>query len=116
METKLTVSEINEVFARFMGLDWNSYERLKRNYESDWRELMPVVEKIESLGYDSYIEFLKGYTSLYDNITHDDVHCAYFEDQQGVRIDKVAKSPVKIEAVYNACYSFITWYNNQNSK
>lgn len=87
-----------------MGLEWNSYERLKRNYSSDWRELMPVVEKIESLGNRSYgftidpwgiqvIEYASGNEEVIVSFTNDDNY-------------------PKIQQYYETIIEFIKWYNN----
>ena len=68
------------------------YEELQ--YHLDWNWLMEVVEKIESLGYDSQI--LKNTCYFFD--------CDFQE----------TKGNTKREAVYNACVKFIKWYNQQN--
>lgn len=70
-------------------------------YHCSWDELMPVVEKIESLGYDVFIN------GLYCRIT--DSGLSDFE----IESSEVA---CKIESVFSTCVEFAEWYNNQQSK
>ena len=70
-------------------------------YDSDWNWLMPVVEKIESLGNDILI------TSNYIQITYD-------KGEKFITIE--LEGNIKIFAVYNACIEFIKWYNEQNKE
>ena len=65
-------------------------------YHSDWNWLMRVVEKIESI---------KG-TQIFIN----GISCEIMF--KGKVISKHFNT--KIEAVYNACVTFIDWYNKQN--
>lgn len=51
---KTEVNSDNFLIAEFMGLDWNGYECLKRNYNANWSELMPVVARISKM--DVYME------------------------------------------------------------
>ena len=66
-------------------------------FHSDWRWLMTVVEKIESLGY--RIEIVKHICRI------------YLSNKETIII---SENTPKIEAVYIACVEFIKWYNNQN--
>lgn len=70
-------------------------------FHSDWNWLMEVVEKIESLGYDSEIIYR----------LDDGGHCCYLNDSPVFS----SQMGSKIEAVYNACLEFIKWYNEQKS-
>src|SRR5690349_11552057 len=45
----LEIKSENELIAKFMGLEWNTYEKLKCDYDSNWKELMPVISKIHNL-------------------------------------------------------------------
>lgn len=102
----------DKLIAEFMGLrlnlpDWEtqcespirkdrSFENISFSY--DWNWLMSVVDKIESLGYDSQIVSFDGesQTMFFD--------CFY----------KPSKSDSKIVSVYNGCVEFIKWYNQQS--
>jgi hypothetical protein len=97
----------NKLIAEFMGYDsrrkfftpWN--EDTAPKYHTSWDWLMPVVEKIESMGYTFKI-------------------C-----RRRVEIDKdgehepfpliLAKEETKQASAYSAVIQFITWYNNQKS-
>lgn len=70
-------------------------------YNSSWDYLMPVVEKIESKGFDVFIN------GLYCRIT--DSGMSNFEIESGD-----VKS--KIEAVWLAVVEFIKWYNSQKQE
>lgn len=71
-------------------------------YHKDWNRLMPVIEKIESLGYDTRIR------------THLPVkHLCSVNDEHG-NPDICEVSSSKIEAVWLAVVKFIKWYNDQN--
>lgn len=83
-------------------------DELKYNYSWDW--LMPVVEKIESLGYDT-------------NIFTDEDGCQCMIWKQGLSykrkpedliIENVpAKRTDKIGIVWKAVIFFIKWFNSQ---
>jgi hypothetical protein len=68
-------------------------------FNKNWDWLMPVVEKIESLGYTFKI------TGNIVTINH-----PFFED-----IDYRKTDLSKIEAVYLGVLMFIKWYNNQKT-
>lgn len=119
----MTTTEKNKLIADFMGFETNNVEvimpekfsqlkpfkhskgffktsifkHLELQFHSSWDWLMSVVEKIESLKFsvligknNCVIEQTFGKTSL--NLG-------------------VSKGQNKIEAVYNACVTFIEWYN-----
>lgn len=71
-------------------------------FHSDWNWLMEVVEKIESLGYDVFVN------TCVCRIT--DVGQDILEDIEAF----VHKN--KRKAVYNACIEFIKWYNQLQPK
>ena len=68
-------------------------------FKKDWNFLMEVVEKIESLGYNTKIESLE----------HTRVSIGNGKLTTLIQVDK----ETKIKAVYNACVEFIKWYNEQ---
>jgi hypothetical protein len=68
-------------------------------YHQSWNALMPVVEKIESLGY--YFSMVKTDVTI-TNIEHHSIcHCARFE--------------TKIMTAWMAIVSFLQWYNKNNN-
>jgi|GEM_PF-3670114 hypothetical protein len=79
----------------------NGHELIKfewyRHYESDWNDLMPVVEKITQL--DSAFRIVIGNVNTY----------AHFDSQ---KTKQVNEKP--IAAVYSAVVDFIAWYNQNN--
>ena len=69
-------------------------------FNRSWDWLMPVVEKIESLGYSLEIKL---------------TWCRIKQIENGsVIILRWEEDITKIEAVYNVCVEFIKWYNEQN--
>jgi hypothetical protein len=118
----MTTTENNKLIAEFMGIlnidDTKYIETLKEmksnglyfeqgymtselKYDTDWNWLMPVVEKIEELGYDFDINKRENDNNVFI---------------RGSQYSKTTSNKTKIEAVYNACVEFIKWYNNQNKK
>ena len=104
----------NKLIAEFLG--WKEKEKdfmfnPKTNgslyiktllFHRDWSWLMQVVEKIESLGFNTKIESLE----------HTRVSVGDGKLNTLFQVDK----ETKIEAVYNACVTFIEWYNSGQKK
>jgi hypothetical protein len=95
--------ESNKLFAEFVGeIDLKRHNNTfitSYKYDTDWEWLMRVVEKIESLGHDVFIN------TCVCRIT--DVGLDMFEDIECFVNDN------KRQATYNACVEFVEWYNNQ---
>ena len=93
--------QIDNENLRWMVISANSWlndlEEQDFDFHSSWDWLMPVVEKIESLGY--RIEIVKHICRI------------YLSNKETIII---SENIPKVEAVYNACVEFIKWYNNQN--
>ena len=66
-------------------------------YHSSWDWLMPVVEKIESLGYDFSID--NCYVRIWDGGQSD--------------FEMTFSEPTKLLTTYFAVIEFIKWYNNE---
>ena len=79
----------------------NSLKALPK-FHNDWNWLMQVVEKIEKLGFNSKIESLE----------HTRVSIGDGKLNTLIQVDK----ETKIDAVYNACVTFIEWYNEQTAE
>ena len=111
MNTKQSTLENNKLIVEFMEYtiqtdpkeSWfgryykPNYGWIKENefyFNTDWNDLMQVVEKIESLGYFMQI---------------DSIGCII--SQKNVDLFKT-NSRNKKEAVYNSCVEFIKYYNN----
>lgn len=107
-------TENNKVIAEFMGKkelitesQFLAMEHKAHNptiieylkYDTDWNWLMEVVEKIESLSYDVFIN------TCVCRIT--DVGQGVLEDIETFNYEN------KIKAVYGACVEFIKWHNEQ---
>ena len=76
---------------------WVSVEDLK--FHSSWDWLMPVIEKIESLGYEwSYLNHVAVIT---DNGFKQHFRDISFADES------------RLKATYNVVVEFIKWYNAQ---
>ncbi len=82
----------NELIAEFMGYR-PAVEDISINaYDTSWDWLMPVVEKIEGLGY-------------------------FYSDSDGERIQVTnIQGKSKIEATYKAVVEFIKWYNHDSGR
>lgn len=70
-----------------------------RSYHNDWNLLMPVVEKIETLGF---------------NVNIVSIWCDVERKTMKVDLITEADGETKIQATYKAVVEFIKWYNNQN--
>lgn len=71
-------------------------------YNTKWEWLMPVVENIELLGYDSYIACYKK-----------EIHSCLFQRSNNGEDICYVKSHSKIEAVFITCSDFIIYYNRE---
>lgn len=70
------------------------------DFKNDWNDLMFLVDKIEHLLPESSwitIEYSSCWIPLYE-----------------AELTIEGEGESRIEAVYNACLEFITWYNEQN--
>lgn len=77
-------------------------------YHTSWDWLMPVVEKIESMGFETLI---CSYSGQYMNILHNvSVKDATVENPTKT----LGTGNTKIQAVYTAVLSFITWHNEND--
>jgi hypothetical protein len=123
-------TENNILLAEFMGAEieglnykFIAYDNIKvcmhpnrLNYHTDWNWLMQVVEKVESLEKPiTNSPNLVGKFETYEiHIQHRHVRIyAHGEVTKEVVDLRSSESNNKIEAVYNACVSFVKWYNNQ---
>ena len=68
-------------------------------YSSDWNWLMPVVEKIEEVGY--AVEIVQDSAIIYEHSSKGTLNC----------LVHVLSSNGKLEATYKAVIEFIKWYN-----
>lgn len=89
----------NILIAKFMDRNPPNENYRLLWYDQSWNWLMPVVEKIESLGYKTKI-------TTKDEEGH---VCYIYISFKHSKWGSHTKS--KIEAVYKACIMFIKWYN-----
>jgi len=78
--------------------------------DKNWCQLMPVVEKIEEMGYQTLLK-------KHINRRKTDHEMLYYDKENGdciIEADFTYKS--KIDCVYQATISFIQWYNSQTPK
>ncbi len=78
-------------------------------YHSSWNLLMPVVEKIESLHYDTRIAA----TYFLEDGDYKAVYYMDIETLTGLTISYTKERKSKIETVWISIINFIKWYNNQ---
>ena len=79
-------------------------------YERDWSLLMPVIEKIEGLGYDTHIVKLQNSKRWACDII-------LKKRKNGKHELATSLSPFsKILSVWYAIIQFIEWHNKQNKK
>jgi hypothetical protein len=134
---EVTIDQMNEAIARFMGGTrvlhpsqkyssehhfgyvchrghWWNENNLK--YHTSWDWLMPVVEKIETPMFDKNGQFISR-TGADVQILYKACIIEYEPDEESGDPCEETKIQVsgetKLEAVYNAVYQFITWYNQQ---
>jgi hypothetical protein len=128
----MNIKENNKLLAEFMGCyqnnegfwgfentpnhkTWNNDRFLDcTKYDTDWNWLMQVVEKIESLGYRTLTEnecfMITKYKLDSFEVRSKDDYSTIFSDRYGINHHWDSK----MNNVYNACVSFVKWYNNQN--
>jgi hypothetical protein len=108
--------ENNKLIADFMGVkigvelySWRPgctepLQEKHLNYHESWGWIMPVVERIEDLGY--YIGIDRHFCMIGTIDTFG----------LGIQHLPTVNAVTKIEAVYKQCIAFINWYNNQPKK
>lgn len=110
------LEEGNKLIAEFM--EWNDLDLLldiwtgeavqvyvpEMKYHTSWDWLMPVVEKIEKMGYDSRI---------HGNNSDGGFICD-FVDSENNEWGLAITHTTKIEAVWLAVIDFINYYKTQN--
>lgn len=119
------IIEGNKLIAEFMGFEvfWNdvcefwavsdivekhhSKAAEDLEYLTSWDWLMPVVEKIESLGYESQIDFIE---VEFKDFSH---HCSFNHGGAEESIVYGVDKESKIEAVFIAVTKFIQYYNTK---
>ncbi len=123
----VTTESMNEAIAVFDGGIWKEDDygdhgfffpnhpkrrpaaKAALKYHTSWVWLMPVVEKIEAMEWCVRIEnWPKKFKSPYKE--HYSVWM-WLDPEDCPEIQTYSDS--KIEAVYNAVYQFITWYNSK---
>jgi len=109
----------NKLIAKFMGwykcdcnhtadhymygkLHWQSVYVSDMDFHKNWKSLMPVLEKIQSLGSIDVVISIKGSVIIsWDDST------AYYEQTKG-------KGRDSIETAHESAVTFIKWYNENN--
>ena len=99
-EREQEIEENNKLIAEFMGLNidrgvQSDYMEHELKYNESWNWLMPVVQKIESLGY---VFTIPGGKAEYGEMISE-TRCFIAED--------------KISSTYQAVLEFIKTYNNE---
>lgn len=118
----MNTTENNKLIAEFLGwelkefkgtlyitsVEGNVYTNLEDlQFHNDWNLLMECVEKIESLKSEVVIQ-----GSSFGTICN----IRYFKGVTSVEYKFQGHSKTsKLEAVYNACVTFIEWYNKQTA-
>jgi len=89
----------NKLIAEFMGVKYPMLKGSDLQYHTSWDWLMPVVDKIESLGYDTELVNRLDDGGIYFCINDSAVKASY--------------GKTKIEATYDAVVEFIKTYNDE---
>jgi hypothetical protein len=93
------IEDVGDYFVDTKDNSWFPAE--EADYHKSWDALMPVVEKIESLGYN--VDICQTTVDIFKKTNwNDEVVCK--------------KEASKLEAVYSAVLSFLKWYNENQIK
>jgi len=119
----MNTTENNKLIAEFMGYEWfevnKPYIAVReinggiKHFQTDWNDLMQVVEKIESLGYRTLTEnecfmITKNKLKPFDVRSKDDYSIIFSNNYEINRYDNT-----KLSNTYMAIVEFIKWYNEQ---
>lgn len=88
---------------------------IEMKFHADWNWLMEVVEKIESLGVNIWVVKNKVKITIIGELAQKLNNSLYDTEFEGYDFEYYTKE-TKIEAVYNACVTFIEWYNEQTAE
>lgn len=111
------IIEGNKLIREFMK---HGYMSVRLDYDRSWDDLMPVVEKIESLGFWISISadtVDMGWKHLVDDNGNDlypSFPDIFFDWNTNYYQSAKATANSKINAVWLAIVEFIKWYNTQN--
>ena len=101
---------INGISGHISGLAW--FKTNESKYHSSWDWLMPVVEKIETMGYQ--VDLLSRKLPIELSATDKDHTCLIWNDEHTVKVTEVGSVISKHDAAYNGVIDFIKWYNKNN--
>jgi aspartokinase-like uncharacterized kinase len=95
----------NELIAEFMGLVF--VKEIDGIYHKSWDWLMPVVERIQSIGY---------HTSMYHDCdkltyTYRNEMRIVNSDESKIRYRELSNGETMIQCVYTAVVEFVKWHN-----
>ncbi|MBP9793306.1 MAG: hypothetical protein KBC56_04840 [Flavobacterium sp.] len=99
-KTAVNIGQYKDIFDRAIDFTGIKLEDIKTDFVKDWSVLMPVVEKIESLG------------SCQVEIIHNWCRIGYKDRTFDSR--DIFRPSTKIDSVYKIIVYFIKWYNQQN--
>lgn len=111
----METTDNNILIAEFMGIDYNPEGERKYNketgawtytnvfYHTSWDWLMPVMDKIETLGYSvnitsKTVAIMQGHGAVYATNVY------------------ISDGLTKIKAAYETVVEFIKWHNEHNIK
>lgn len=114
-----------DILARFMGFtidksgyskttkygqnleNYSSYTTTQVLYDTSFDWIMPVVEKIEELGYISTIE----------KLSIGSEHRVWFNEKMSlIEVANGARDDSKLTAIFLACVNFVLWYKKNNKE
>lgn len=125
---KKEIIDVNKLIAKFMGgkecdggyvkrpsemdafkFGKKTYSSSELSYHKQWDWLMPVIDKIESKGFDTVIDFrYNPYSKRKDKMFH---WCQIGKDKTAD--DLYGSGETKILSTYKAVIKFVKWYNKQ---
>jgi hypothetical protein len=95
-------------------IDERNYHPIGMKFDSSWDWLMPVVEKIESLGFNTSISGKISKTGIYQDILILEGRTSIVMDLREIDVIKNWENYSKVQIAWLVIVDFIKWYKDQH--